>query len=210
VASSAYNPLSKRNLGDNVAKAAIEGPIHSLPPDKFAGAGVYLIYYFGDFSAYRLVAEHNRGADPQFPIYVGKAVPKGARKGGFGLDEDPGYVLHSRLAEHASSIQHATNLDIEDFSCRFLVVDDIWIPLAESLLIETYEPIWNKQIDGFGNHDPGSGRRKQRRSPWDALHPGRPWAELLDPPSSGPEDIAEKAELYLGRVVQTWHNNSYK
>jgi len=204
----AFNPLSKRNLGDSVAKAAVQGPVYPLPPEKFPGAGVYLIYYFGSFPAYKEIASHNRGADPNFPIYVGKAVPKGARKGGFGLDEDPGFVLHGRLSEHASSIIHAENLSIDDFSCRYLVVDDIWIPLAESLLIERYQPIWNKQVDGFGNHDPGAGRRKQRKSPWDSLHPGRPWANLLDPPSSGPDEVSEKAQLYLGQVIRDWHDNT--
>ena len=28
------------------------------------------------------------------------------------------------------SIEEASNLDIADFHCRYLIVDDIWIPLA--------------------------------------------------------------------------------
>lgn len=32
----------------------------------------------------------------------------------------------------------ATNLNIQDFYCRFLSVDDIWIPLTESLMIERF------------------------------------------------------------------------
>jgi hypothetical protein len=55
-------------------------------------------------------------------------------------------------------------------------VDDIWIPLGESLLIAKFTPPWNQYLDGFGNHDPGSGRYKQQRSLWDVVHPGRPWA----------------------------------
>lgn len=34
-------------------------------------------------------------------------------------------------------------------------------------------------IDGFGNHDPGAGRRNMRRPRWDIIHPGRTWAEKL-------------------------------
>ncbi|WP_218119560.1 Eco29kI family restriction endonuclease [Roseospirillum parvum] len=55
-------------------------------------------------------------------------------------------------------------------------MDDIWIPLGESLLISRFVPLWNKWVDGFGNHDPGGGRYNQERSRWDVLHPGRPWA----------------------------------
>jgi hypothetical protein len=65
------------------------------------------------------------------------------------------------------SLDQASNLEIDDFWCRFLVVDDIWIPLGESLLIQRHRPIWNSLIDGFGNHDLGSGRRKGARPNWD-------------------------------------------
>ncbi|MEJ7653975.1 MAG: Eco29kI family restriction endonuclease [Chloroflexia bacterium] len=101
-------------------------------------------------------------------------MPAGTRRGGFGLDAPTGAVLHNRLRQHASSIQQVQNLDLTDFTCRYLVVDDIWIPLGERLLIERYHPVWNLVIDGFGNHPPGAGRRNQRRSSWDVLHPGRP------------------------------------
>lgn len=121
-------------------------------------------------------------------IYVGKAVSAGARKGNFGLDEEPGTALYQRLREHADSIARATNLELADFYCRFLVVDDIWIPLGESLLIAKFSPIWNKLVDGFGNHDPGKGRYQQMRSRWDTLHPGRTWATRCE---ERPESAAE-------------------
>ncbi|MEE8204048.1 MAG: Eco29kI family restriction endonuclease [Alphaproteobacteria bacterium] len=110
------------------------------------------------------------------PIYVGKAVPPGARRGAFGLDPEPGRVMWKRLKEHADSIRGVANLAIDDFCCRYILVDEIWIPLGESMLIARFSPLWNKVVDGFGNHDPGSGRYKQFRSRWDTLHPGRPWA----------------------------------
>ena len=75
----------------------------------------------------------------------------------------------------------ATNLNIQDFYCRFLSVDDIWIPLTESLMIERFKPVWNVILDGFGNHDPGSGRHKGKMTMWDCLHPGRAWAAKLQP-----------------------------
>jgi hypothetical protein len=110
------------------------------------------------------------------PIYAGEAVPPASRKGGYGLGADPGDVLWRRLREHAKSIEEAENLWLEDFQCRYLVVDDIWIPLGESLLVETFNPLWNRLLDGFGNHDPGKGRYNQMRSAWDVVHPGRAWA----------------------------------
>jgi hypothetical protein len=113
------------------------------------------------------------------PCRVGKAIPTGGRKGGVEFDARIGNALYGRLCEHADSIRQTTNINVEDFQCRYLVVDDIWIPLGESLLIRQFRPLWNVVIDGFGNHAPGSGRYNQQRSPWDVLHPGRGWAERL-------------------------------
>ena len=153
-----FNPLDKRHLGASVANALLESEVYPLPPKPFIGAGVYALYYLGDFPAYEVLAEVNRNGQYACPIYVGKAVPDGARKGGQGDDVDPGTALFKRLTDHAKSIDAATNLKLEDFRCRFLSVDDIWIPLTESLLIERFKPVWNRILDGFGNHDPGKGR----------------------------------------------------
>lgn len=194
-----FNPLDKKNLGESVAEAMLEGPIHRLPPKPFIGAGIYAIYYIGDFEAYRPMTEANRDDQFQWPIYIGKAVPPGARKGGFGLGAYPGMALYKRLSEHFESVNAATNLDAGDFYCRYLVVDDIWIPLAESLLIEKFQPVWNRVLDGFGNHDPGSGRYEQQRSSWDTLHPGRAWAERLNSNASSTEALVEKIHLFLSK-----------
>ena len=172
-----YNPLDKRNLGESVADALLDTEVQPLPPAPFIGAGVYAIYYTGAFPAYMLLSEANCDGQFRCPIYVGKAVPPGARKGGLGLDADHGQALYKRLAEHAESVKAAHNLDINDFYCRILVVDDIWIPLAESMLIDRFKPVWNRVLDGFGNHDPGRGRYQGMMPQWDCLHPGRAWAE---------------------------------
>lgn len=199
-----FNPLDKKNLGVSVADALVAREPSPLPPaEPFAGAGIYAIYYTGGLDVYAPVV----GADEcgrERPIYVGKAVPAGARKGGFGLDIAPGTVLFKRLCEHAGSIRQASNLDLSDFHCRYLVVDDIWIPLGESLLIEQFRPAWNMVIDGFGNHDPGSGRHQQQRSAWDVLHPGRPWADRLQPSAKSLEAIVDNLHLFLsGGLAET-------
>lgn len=172
-----YNPLDKINLGTSVADAMLGRAALPLAELKFFnGAGIYAIYYTGNFSAYKPLAEKNKNNKFEAPIYVGKAISPGGRKGNFDLDASSGSALYKRLQEHAESVQFAENLKIEDFFYRYLVVDDIWIPLGESLLITRFSPIWNKLIDGFGNHDPGKGRYGQKRSKWDTLHPGRIWA----------------------------------
>ena len=74
------------------------------------------------------------------------------------------------------------------------MVDDIWIPLGENILIERFKPLWNQVIDGFGNNDPGGRRATQYRSHWDVLHPGRPWAVKLAQGETTAAQICEKAE----------------
>lgn len=179
----AFNPLDRVELGRSVGRALLLSPCEALPPKRFAGAGIYAVYYQGDFKAYRPVALPRC----EWPIYVGKAMPPGARKGLIGLDASPGAKLHQRLREHARSVGGVTNLHGGDFRCRYLVVDDIWIPLAERLLIGHYRPLWNGVVDGFGIHAPGgepggtTGRAGQQKSLWDTLHPGRRFAEGRPP-----------------------------
>jgi hypothetical protein len=207
VAETPFNPLDKRNLARSVAEALLRRPVCPLPSpysrgkqrasEAFSGAGIYAIYYVGAYEHYAAVAAKNREDRWEWPIYVGKAVPKGARKGGFGLEAATGTVLYDRLREHARSIEQAENLALADFCCRYLVVDDIWILLGEALLIETFMPIWNKVIDGFGIHDPGSGRAGQQRSRWDVLHPGRPFAMRLQGSVRSGEEIIRNLRRYL-------------
>ncbi|HEY3454277.1 MAG TPA: Eco29kI family restriction endonuclease [Bryobacteraceae bacterium] len=198
-----YNPLDKINLGRSVAEALLLRPVASLlQTTELIGAGVYAIYYSGDFAAYRPVAEKNRGEAYSQPIYVGKAVPKGARKGGLSFDATKGTPLRDRLRQHAASINDARNLDIADFHFRSLVVDDIWIPLGENMMIEEFRPIWNRVIDGFGNKTPGKRRETQFRSAWDVLHPGRRFAErLADSGITSDAIISRLAAYFAGQTV---------
>jgi len=194
---SPFNPLDKRNLAESVAQAMLQRPIFQLPPEPFIGAGIYAIYYTGKFPLYEKIAKKNRGNLFAQPIYVGKAVPAGARKGGFGLGDEPGQALYKRLCDHAKSVAEADNLNAKDFFCRFLAVDDIWIPLAESLLIEMFEPLWNRVMDGFGNHDPGKGRYEQKMSQWDSIHPGRPWAARLKKLEVSESDLSKSVKDFV-------------
>ncbi|RJX18466.1 MAG: Eco29kI family restriction endonuclease [Desulforudis sp.] len=192
-----YNPLDKRHLGESVGQAMLRQPVVPLGSlAAFSGAGIYAIYYTGNFPAYEEIVNRNQQNCFNIPIYVGKAVPKGARKGG-DMEAIPGLVLFSRLKQHAKNIEEASNLDLADFHCRYLIVDDIWIPLGEALLIARFNPIWNKLIDGFGNHDPGKGRHAGLRPRWDVLHPGRSWADRCKPRNESADQILREAQDYL-------------
>ena len=106
--------------------------------------------------------------------------------------------LKRRLDEHAESIRTAnTTLRIDDFWARYLVVDDIWIPLVESLMISRFAPVWHVLLDGFGNHDPGSGRYNGLAPRWDVLHPGRGWAKKCRARPETAEVIASEVEAML-------------
>lgn len=154
-------------------------PVYELPPpEKFIGSGIYAVYYIGTNELYSSISNVNRLAY-NLPIYVGKAIPTGGRKGQ-GSKESAS--LYKRIGEHAKSIQAVASLELADFRCRFILVpheEDGLIAPIESAIIKAYNPLWNAWVDGFGNHDPGEGRQGQAKSQWDVIHPGRKWADKL-------------------------------
>lgn len=180
-----YNPLARENLGRSVEHALLQRaalPLKQL--SRFRGAGIYVLYYAGPFPLYGPISS----TACRVPIYVGKADVPGSRRGLLSA-ASLGDSLWRRLRQHADSIEASVNLALDDFYCRHLVVDDIWIPLGESLMIGNFRPVWNGVVDGFGLHEPGRRRHGGLRSEWDELHPGRPWhAKML--PRSDAESIA--------------------
>jgi hypothetical protein len=132
---------------------------------------------------------------------VSKAIPSGGGKGVFKPEGTKSKALFNRLKEHAESIAATENLNVKDFQCRFLVVDDIWIPLGESLLIAKFAPVWNTLIDGFGNHDPGKGRHQGMRPRWDVLHTGRAWAEKCQPRLETAKQIEREVQSHLAALI---------
>lgn len=175
-------------------------PVLRLPPPRFIGCGVYALYYLGDFEPYIPLSRLNREAYTR-PIYVGKAVPPGRRTGR--ATRSGTTRLYSRLREHMRNVKRGVHLQVDDFRCRFVILEDVLsdliVPL-ESELIRRRKPLWNSVVDGFGIHDPGSGRYDQAPSEWDVLHPGRPWVERLtgEPPSQ--EEIMARVERYMTRL----------
>ena len=199
-----YNPLDKLNLAKSIEGELLSREVDRLGSvDHISGAGVYVIYYLGEFVSYEPISAANRNGSFTTPIYVGKAIPEGGRKGGLTKDASKGRAMAKRLRQHAASIQESVNLVLEDFFVRHLVVDDIWIPLGENILIETFKPVWNRAVDGFGNNVPGRRRSSQHRSPWDVLHPGRKFAVNLGDSGITEEFIRERvADYFAGRPLK--------
>ncbi|MBK8036005.1 MAG: Eco29kI family restriction endonuclease [Verrucomicrobiaceae bacterium] len=93
-----------------------------------------------------------------------------------------------------------------DFDCRYLVVRSAWIETAEDLLINWFQPVWNHEMKvcyGFGKHGDSAGTRKNERSPWDTIHPGRPWATTAQntPNKRSADDILKDIAAHLAKSL---------
>jgi len=180
-------------------------PVHTLPPPElFLGTGVYALYYTGHNPLYKRYAELNR-LSYDYPIYVGKAVPKGWRRSRLSDSTlNQSRELIRRLREHSRSITLGADLALEDFMCRFVIFEDVgsdMISTIEAALIKLNIPLWNTAVDGFGNHDPGSGRYEQAKSDWDVIHEGRAWANKCNGVHAEKSAVVSKIRLHLNRLV---------
>ena len=160
-------------LSQNLREALNDQPRTEFPPsDRFAGAGLYALYYKGPLELYEALIEKD------IPIYVGKAEAGNSSYGDPPDQQRP--KLFERIGKHARSIREVTdeggNLSVDDFEVRYLVLDDVWIVLGERALLRAHAPVlWNAVMPGFGANPPGTGRINAR-SVWDSVHPGRPRA----------------------------------
>jgi Eco29kI restriction endonuclease len=179
-------------------------PVQALPPpETFWGTGVYALYYTGRNALYKRYAELNRLAY-NYPIYIGKAVPKGwrqARTSDNALNQSRELV--GRLREHGRNIELGAGLSLDDFRCRFVIFEEEgsdMISTIEAALIKLNRPLWNTAVDGFGNHDPGSGRYEQAKSDWDVVHQGRAWAEKCKGVHAEKSTVLAKIRLHLNSL----------
>jgi hypothetical protein len=181
----------------------IKTPLSLFPPDEpFEGGGVYALYYFGDFDLYKAISVKTIKKESP-PIYVGKAVPPGWRTAR--ITATAKTPLYGRIREHLRNIQQTQNLSVNDFKCRYMILDGnesgITGPV-EASLIRKFQPLWNSIIDGFGNHDPGKGRYNQAKSGWDVLHPGRNWAEKCMGEAPDYDELVGKIHEYTGTKLK--------
>ncbi len=179
-------------------------PVHPLPPlESFCGTGVYAIYYTGSSKPYAKYGELNR-LSYNFPIYIGKAVPKGWRQHRTAdVEGNQSSELWNRINQHGRSIDSAKNLKREEFWCRFMICEHAaseMIGTVEAALIKWSRPLWNSQLDGFGNHDPGKGRYEQAKSDWDVIHPGRYWADKCKGVTTPKASIIAGIEAHLSSL----------
>ncbi|ACY19866.1 hypothetical protein Gbro_0536 [Gordonia bronchialis DSM 43247] len=164
---------------------------------KTYGSGVYALYYRGDNDLYRPLL------GTQTPIYVGKTKTPTS-----GVLVEQGVALTDRLTKHFKSIGWGHGLDVDDFDYRRLVIAPGWEPVTEGALINLFRPVWNKRaaskdpvtgravryVHGFGKNGDDADTRNNGRSPWDTLHPGRPWANDKDP-TRPTKNQMERAEI---------------
>lgn len=186
-----FNPLGLETLQRVLRERLEAARIDEFPPADFVGAGVYALYYVGPFDLYRPLVENKR----QIPIYVGKAE---AGNSGYGEPVDPtgGLKLIDRIRKHSRSVEESFHtLRTSDFRVRYLVIDDAWIVLAERALLREYRPVlWNTVVLGFGANEPGTARRNAR-STWDTVHPGRPRAGSICNRLLTLAEMSEKIQL---------------
>jgi hypothetical protein len=201
---STFDPSDPKVVGRMVSIALLAQdlvPLNSIQASY--GAGVYAIYYKGDHPLYSLIS------GTETPIYVGKADPA---SGDASTPREQGIRLTGRLIEHAETIRKAEEyqdrlpkglhpIRLDDFYCRRLVCATNAQLVAEKHLIRTFWPVWNsdtKACWGMSKHGDAASTRKNKRSPWDVVHPGRAWAldsALVD--SLSPKDIADRINEVL-------------
>lgn len=199
-----FDPLDYGSLSQTLADRLMQSHLMRLTEvEPFGGSGIYALFYAGDFPVYEELSALNVARPGTLPIYIGEAVPRTLKGSGYELVDESDSVrdrLYRRVCrDHLRSITKATNLELDDFSCKMLVLRPMWVPLAESALINAFAPVWNSVLPGFGNHDPGSGRAAGMLSDWDLLHPGRGLRGVL------PEDPAAKVQAISQRVKHAIH-----
>lgn len=189
-----FDPSNPNYMGRFTAAALLIQPRHPLADvEKFYGAGVYALYYKGAFKAYSQIS------GKETPLYTGKADPKVAHA------ENPteqGESLSRRINEHKKSIELVSGdggISLDDFEVRYLVTASGFQVTAENFLINYFKPIWNKETKicfGIGKHGDDAKTRRNKKSPWDTLHPGRKWA-LASEELKTPDQIATDISNHL-------------
>ncbi|TAV21277.1 Eco29kI family restriction endonuclease [Rhizobium ruizarguesonis] len=167
-----FDPLHYENIGKMIRLQLADRPLLDLDNlEAVSGAGIYALYYIGELDHYRPLVPSN-AAEPTVPIYVGKAIPQGGRKGLQDLAKGKAKrsALAARLAKHRSKISNVVDLKTNEFKVRYLPLTPVWIALGENALIREFKPVWNVAVDGFGNNALGKGRIDQSPSAWDYLH----------------------------------------
>jgi hypothetical protein len=164
-----------------------------LPLKKFGGTGIYALFYKGKDGLYN--------KDLNSPVYIGRVQ---TTQTSTEVEDKERPFLYTKIKEACKSIEEAKNLSLEDFKCKYMLLDETEMSLSETIetqLINHFQPAWNTCLEGFANHNPGKGRLKQAPSEWDVLHPGRPWAKKLQGKAKDRRAIKKKVENHLQKYL---------
>ena len=202
-----FDPSNPDTIGRLVVLALLAQdrvPLGELRPTY--GSGIYAIYYVGQHPAYTEIS------GTETPIYVGKADPDEPRAA---TPREQGVRLFGRLADHREAVREVETyanengdphpLLVQDFECRRLVCATNAQLVAERHLIDVFKPAWNSETKicfGISKHGDSSETRRNKKSPWDVLHPGRDWA-MSSPVRDGmtPETVmARLAQHFIDHV----------
>ncbi|MEC9067648.1 MAG: Eco29kI family restriction endonuclease [Pseudomonadota bacterium] len=193
-----FDPLAVENVGVTLAVELLEQPLSQMPPKTpFNGAGIYALYYCGDHKAYGELCTLDAKRF-KYPIYIGKAAGESAKQG-FNPHGSGKRKLYDRISDHAASIEEVSNLDLTDFRCRYLVLNDAYIALAESVMIRLFRPPWNGM--SFGSKVVGKNRMTGTPGLWDALHPGRGGRPAGSERAGKAADLIAKRSAELQREI---------
>ena len=165
--------------------------LEELTESPFFGSGVYAIYYRG-------VGEvaYSPLSGTETPIYVGKANPENPYAE---TVEEQGRALFKRLKEHAKNISN-TELSLSDFQYRYAAIQTGMQASVEEFMIRLFRPIWNKEMKlcfGIGKHGDSAKTRRNKRSPWDTMHPGRKWASDTKDDQMSRDEICNKVGTHF-------------
>lgn len=206
-----FDPSDPKTIGRMVSLALIAQPRIPLAniPQAY-GSGVYALYYHGDHPLYAKIR------DTETPIYVGKADPQNPDASD---SREQGSKLTGRLKEHADTIAvseaYADKMKLApplypirlaDFTCRRLVCATNAQLVAEKHLIRMFWPVWNSETKacwGMAKHGDAASTRKNKRSPWHVVHPGKASdlaTSLVD--ALSPAEIAQRIADTASRVPE--------
>ncbi|MGH6649798.1 MAG: Eco29kI family restriction endonuclease [Sphingopyxis sp.] len=191
---SEFDPLAVENVGVTLAVQLLEQPLAPFPPpERFNGPGVYALYYTGEHPAYAPLVALDAGRCT-YPVYVGRAARENKSQG-FSPRPSTGQELYKRIKKHYDSVSQASDINVDDFKVRYLVLKPAYINLAESVLIMAFRPPWNGM--GLGSNVTGGPRMAGKGSLWDSLHPGRKGR-----PAGSDETAKQAADLIAQRVSE--------
>lgn len=122
-------------------------PVCKFPPDeKFAGAGVYALYYIGKTGIYAKFGQEINREEYKLPIYVGKAEPTR------GCDSDRDLDGQFRILR--TEIIKKSGLRLKDFRVRCLERRNCSICReVGAFMRRRYRPIWNRLMPRGLNGD---------------------------------------------------------